>query len=524
MIAEFGLDAPMRLAAAVGTHALALGEPGGQGGQGAIVLATTERGLTAHAFPARAIPTTAGAAGTQLVVALPGSVEEWDPQSRLPKRRLKLPRPAQVTGVGGSDRVVWLTTHDEPTRIDVLPLVNRGQPKVHELPEPIAHVASHPRSDTIACIGATSGRVFVVDLDGRAGMRIVGPEGIETVEALGLVVGRVAGVLAAQATRPLAVVSIEPVDEDAQVDAPATTVTPSPDIEPAPPRPAARRSTQPPPIQPAQLTATPAAHLAATPAPARPAHASAVAEFRDRVANPRAMTIAPVPPLWPEAQATWREDIAAWTRSIVDHREPIAAAAPHSLPIDALITRYDLTAPLGDALALLYGAYLLGERGVAPLAMARVAGWPDALGRGELADKQLVVYGDARVELAGTVRRVLDELPPTTGTLVGTPGAMSLLGPCVLVAAGPLHIVAEACVSSIGGAILAAHDSAHESARDAARNDDPHALIAEARAYGAAPMLRARAGVLAQLPVDQPLILVADDDRTANELGLPRLR
>ena len=101
----------------------------------------------------------------RFVVALAGAIEEWDPQSRLPKRRLKLPRPAQITRVGGSDRVVWMTTEQDPARIDVIPLVNRGQTKVHELAEPIGHVASHPRSDLIACIGATSGRVYRYDFD-----------------------------------------------------------------------------------------------------------------------------------------------------------------------------------------------------------------------------------------------------------------------------------------------------------------------------------------------------------------------
>src|SRR5204862_3951192 len=103
--------------------------------------------LPKHAFPARAVPVAAGAAGNQLLVAIEGApagwIEEWDPQARMPKRRLKLPGPAEVSAVGGSDRVVWWTTRAQPQRIDVLALVNRGQPKHHELPEPIAHVAAH---------------------------------------------------------------------------------------------------------------------------------------------------------------------------------------------------------------------------------------------------------------------------------------------------------------------------------------------------------------------------------------------
>src|SRR5215813_6142379 len=94
-------------------------------------------------------------------------------------RRLKLPRAAAITAVGGSDRVVWMTTQQEPARIDVIPLVNRGQPKLHELPEPIAAVSSHPRSDLLVCVGGETGRLYVVDLDHRGRLRVIGPEGIE---------------------------------------------------------------------------------------------------------------------------------------------------------------------------------------------------------------------------------------------------------------------------------------------------------------------------------------------------------
>jgi hypothetical protein len=31
-----------------------------------------------------------------------------------------------ITAVGGSDRVVWMTTQQDPTRLDVFALVNRG--------------------------------------------------------------------------------------------------------------------------------------------------------------------------------------------------------------------------------------------------------------------------------------------------------------------------------------------------------------------------------------------------------------
>ncbi|HTL32770.1 MAG TPA: hypothetical protein VL326_06585, partial [Kofleriaceae bacterium] len=86
-----------------------------------------------------------------------------------------------------------------------------------------------------------------------------------------------------------------------------------------------------------------------------------------------------------------------------------------------------------------------------------------------------------------------------------------LLGPCVIVSAGPLGIIAEACLSSIGGAILAG-------------DGHPEPLIDEARAYGAVPMWRLDTRYLALVPSDQPIIIVVDDDATADGLGIPRLQ
>lgn len=202
-VAEIRLPSPMRLFAAVAQHGLAIGA------QGAAVLTAGVAHLTPYQFPGRGLPLAAGAAGAQFLVALPGGIEEWDPGSRMPKRRLRLPRPAALTALGGSERAAWVLTQQEPSRIDVLPLVSRGQPKLHELPEPIAAVASHPRSDLIACVGAGTGRLYVIDLDGKSGMRVVGLEGLERVEAAALVVGRTVGVLVAQQGRQLELVPLE---------------------------------------------------------------------------------------------------------------------------------------------------------------------------------------------------------------------------------------------------------------------------------------------------------------------------
>ena len=205
-IAEIRLEAPMRLFASVGGCALVVGA------LGAAVIAATETHLTLYPFPTRTVPVTAGAAGTQFVVALQGSVEEWDPRTRLPTRRLRLPRAAAITAVGGSERLIWMTTQQEPARIDVIPLMNRGQPRAHDLPEPIGRIASHPRSEMLAVIGAETGRLYAIDLDGRIPTRILGldgPDGIDRVEAAAVLGGRAGMAVIAQTGRPVVLVALD---------------------------------------------------------------------------------------------------------------------------------------------------------------------------------------------------------------------------------------------------------------------------------------------------------------------------
>jgi hypothetical protein len=339
-IAELRIDAPVQLAAAVGAHALVLG------GQGATVLTAGDARLTSNAFPARTVPVAAGVAAGKVIVALAGSLEEWDLQGRIPGRRIKLPRAGAVAAVGGNDRLAWCTWRDEPTRIDALPLAARGTPRVDELPEPIADLAAHPHSDLLVCLGAKTSRIYVVDLDGRRGLRVVGPEGIDRADAVGLVVGRVDGVLAAQANRPVAVVELEPrlatfSGEDvtplaANQGAPATTVM----------------------LAPPGLA----------------------------------------------ADLDWRAAFVAWLRAGATAEPPAAPA------FDALLARADVLPSLRPVIALLYAAHLAGEPGAAPIDVARVArGWPEALGRGELASRGLALYAGSRVRLAPALQRALDD-------------------------------------------------------------------------------------------------------------------
>ncbi|MEO8554017.1 MAG: hypothetical protein ABI678_28780, partial [Kofleriaceae bacterium] len=434
----------------------------------------------------------------------------------------------------------------DPTRLDVFALVNRGQPKFHELPEPIAHVAAHPRSDLLACVGADHGRIYIVDLDGRSPIRTVGAE---RVEAAGLVLGRMVGVLAAQARQPLALIQLDGREQETSAAMPATLPLP----RTAEPDPAAKSSlydedeavrevattvtlqghlaAAPEPTSPAKLTSVPATpslfRTAQAQAPVAPVRAAAAkpaapvqslterfSSWRDRMRLAQPRSSDPVTPAQIDTRPPWRDEVATWARGVMTgslERPPggLGWLAP-------LATRFELADYLLPGVALLYGAHLAGEMGVAPVELARVLArdWDEALGRGQLAGAMLAVYRDSRVRLAPFAQRMLDELTPTQGQLVGQPGPVALLAACVVVAPADavLGVIAEATLAAAGGAILAAHPHA-----------DPIELALEARAYGAVPMLRVTPHTVERIPHDGPIILVLDDEALADHLELPRL-
>ena len=201
--AEIQIEGAMRLAATVGAHALVTGAGS------TAVLTAGDAHLTPYQFPGRSLPGAVGVAARQFVVAIAGAIEEWDPQHRAPRKRLRLPRQAVITQLGGTERLVWMTTQQDPARIDVIAQVNRGQPKFHELPEPIAQVSGHPLRDLLVCVGRETGSVYVVDLDGRSQIRTISLGGLERADAAALFAGNGLGVIAARAGQPLGLYPLE---------------------------------------------------------------------------------------------------------------------------------------------------------------------------------------------------------------------------------------------------------------------------------------------------------------------------
>jgi hypothetical protein len=184
-------------------------------------------------------------------------------------------------------------------------------------------------------------------------LRTIGAQNITRPQAVGLVVGRAAGVVVAQASRPLAFVAL---DEE-------------------PPRPAIDTA-QTPPLKRAESPGT--------------------------IDGPATM-VSLQQPLHVDAK-DWRHELVAWLRA------GATAEPPPSAAIQQLVVRFELAPSMRAAVSLLYGAYLTGEPGAAPVDVARVArGWAEALGRGELAARQVAVYEQARVRLAPHILRILDD-------------------------------------------------------------------------------------------------------------------
>jgi hypothetical protein len=202
IVAEVRFAVRVRLAATAGAYAL------GVSPTGAIVVHAASSRLTWYELPGRSAPLAAGSGTRELYIAhATGMIEEWDPQQRAPKRRLRLAKPSVIRAVGGSPRAVWYTTVHDANRVELIPSVNRGQPTAHTLPEPIAALCSHPDTSDLVCVGR-SGKLHRVDLDGRLPLATLELGG-NRIDAAALVAGRASGVLIARTGQALALVGSE---------------------------------------------------------------------------------------------------------------------------------------------------------------------------------------------------------------------------------------------------------------------------------------------------------------------------
>lgn len=199
---ETRVEATARLAATAEDYALLLGA------QGATLVQALGMKLGLSRFLTLTVPSVAGTAGRRFVVAIGGTIEEWDPKQRAAIRRVRLRIPVhnEITAVGGSERRFWMITRDTPSRIDVIVDISRGRPDAYELPEPIASVARHPQRELLACIGRDTGQLYVLSLDGQLAPRAVAVEGLDAVDSVAFCPGQTIAMVAARAGKPVMIV------------------------------------------------------------------------------------------------------------------------------------------------------------------------------------------------------------------------------------------------------------------------------------------------------------------------------
>ena len=146
----------------------------GGGGSAALLLANnqaavctcTHDSVLIYPFASRAVPISVGAGSGVVVVGTSGAVEEWDLQTRTVRRRWKLAPSALPLAVGATERVIWFLAKHDPTRIEVIPLVNRGQPKVQVFGDAVVQVCGAAKADwVVGLVG--DGRIHAFDLEGR---------------------------------------------------------------------------------------------------------------------------------------------------------------------------------------------------------------------------------------------------------------------------------------------------------------------------------------------------------------------
>jgi|GEM_PF-2467195 len=387
----------------------------------------------------------------RFVVSTAGLIEEWDPETRVPIRRFRLGKATPARHVGGGPRQVWLVPAAELDRIEIIPLVNHGQPVRIEMPEPIARIAADPSHENLIVIGATTRTAYAVDLSGRTPVTPlegftafdaawIGATGAVAVDAVGLglevvpVIGR---------TRPGL----------------------NPD------RPQVARG-------PAALAAIASVEVAA---PTNVAERLVAWRERMRAAAPREVpsTAAWIGPT--DQPATWRDHLATWARSILSGTRgepPVLGDGP----LGDVTARLGLDADLGLALWLLYGAHLCGHDGLAPAELSSVLRrrWDEALGRGALAALGVARWRKSRARLTREVVDALDERSPRYGTIVVS-GTSSPDGTRAIVAPADVELdaIAQWAAPALGPIFVANRRGlAH-----------PDRFLLEGRVRGALPVL-----------------------------------
>ncbi|MBP9088628.1 MAG: hypothetical protein KBG15_21070, partial [Kofleriaceae bacterium] len=441
----------------------------GGGGTAALMLANNQAAvctrhddsLLMHPFASRVVPISVGAGSGVVVVGTAGAVEEWDLQSRTVRRRWKLAPSALPLAVGATERVIWFLAKHDPTRIEVIPLVNRGQPKVQAFGTAVVQVCGAAKTDWVVGLG-TEGGLHAVDLEGRvAPVQLPAIDGL-TATVIGLAVARTTQLLAMD-ENGIAVVGLDAnnrliaqkqwrdIDAHAPVFRPAYQAPAGVTLAVSGPEAAARSQAAAP--QLAFGAASLHAAIAAVPQPVVTAVAAAMGALAP-VARPDSLTQQVV------TRDHWRDSVSGFAKN---PDVAVFARAGNVPPrILTLLQRLELDAALSTAVMLLYGSYLNGAAGVARVDLARLldGDWLEATGNGELQRRGLADFSGHLVTLPAAVQRFLDERAPQAGCLSrgtsGTSGATVTADSPAVILVAPLvasdaMALAQHCVDTVGG-------------------------------------------------------------------------
>ena len=477
IVTQCTLAAVGSIAAIIGDHVLVLA----RGVASVIDLTKTE--LRANRLSTRGAVTAAGVFDDAHVVACVGGVlEVWNLRAAAPVRRIRMDRQVTAAHLGGNERRIWMVTQGEPDRVMIVPLQSNRPPHSIVLPAAISRAVADDSGNLLAIV-TQDGNAVVVDLgDGD-----LTPLAHPSIRDLAWLRDGFAACASAQSIDILRIAAAPP----SASESPTSTAEPvlaasddrPPDDSPTEPADAARE----------------------------PSTWERLNSWRDRVSKTRTPPVLRTPRATapsreePAMAAGWREGVGSWAR------RTIAGATGEAPPdlglIDELAIRLHLDIDQARAVALVYGARLSGTTEVAPLDLARAAGWrwPEALGSGRLAELGILRWRAGQARLAEVVAAILDERPVLEGELVGASPSLVERGAVIAPPTVALADVA-AWATAFAGSLLVPRDGA-----------DPRDFLLEAHARGVTPLIgdawRSRYGL------GQGLFVVARADE-ARELGL----
>ena len=395
-----------RIVAVAGSYVLTVA------GNVTAVVDVTQKELAAIPLPTRGGVTQAASLGPAMVVlAIGGALEQWNLEQRTPGRRLRLDRPIDPFVLGGNSDRIWVVQRDTRHIVDIVTMASRTTKQL-ELPEPAHAIEAHPDGNLIAMIGADSRRGYVVDL-----VRSIPTTLLDGGELTALawaqhgdsiVVKPEAGPLTLLSTRPEPEARTDEAEDVPPEAEPSSLAEPEEPDEAARP-PAANWSRDEISRRLAQWRSRYQTEDAAAP--------NQAAADTESITTP-ALTSLPAATPAPFPSGGWRGQLADWSRAILARQLRPLPEELDRTALELVAVRTNLPPALLPAIALLYGAYLLGHRDVAPIDLAAVTdyAWPEALAQGQLARAGITATRRGRTRLVAEARAVLDDAPALART------------------------------------------------------------------------------------------------------------